>query len=214
MLLMNETGAHLFVRRVEDKTDHQTTPANLKDMTVRLLKLAELVEEISTYLVGILHKMLLFKDIEHGEGCSTSKMVSSECCTELSDDRRESGRDEYGSHRQTIGDALGHGDEVWLDAEPLMGKELTATAIATLNLIADQHGTIFLTSFCQTLGKLRRSHDTATDTLDALKNHSTDIAFGKFFLPWLEVIHRKESHLMVIVDRSKIFLVIRDLHGK
>ena len=211
---MNETRAHLLVRCIEDQADHQATPTNFKDMTVRLLKLTQLVDEISSNLIGILHKMLLLEDIEHCKSCSTSEMVASERCTELSDDRWESGRDKHGSHRQAIGNTLGHGDKIRLDSEPLMGKELTATTIATLDLIADQHGTIFLASLGQTLGKLRRSHDTTAYTLDTFENHSTDIAFSEFFLPRFEIIHGKEGHLMVIVDRCEIFLVIRDLHSK
>ena len=186
---MNETRAHLLVRCIEDQADHQATPTNFKDMTVRLLKLAQLINEVGSYLIGIFHKMLLLENIKHSERSSTSQMITTKRCSELSNDWWEVGRDKHGSHRQTIGDTLGNGDEVRLDAKPLMGKELSTSAIATLDLIADQHCTIFFASLCQALGELGRSHDTAADTLDTLKDNSADISFSEFFLPGPKVVH-------------------------
>ena len=158
--------------------------------------------------------MLVLKHVEHGKGGGASQVVSTEGCTQLSVNRLEVGRYKESCHGIAVGDALGHGDEVGLDAQPLVGKELTTAAIATLYLVADEYGAVFLAGSRQTLCKLGCSHHTATDALDALQDHGAHIALGQFALPCLQVVHGQEGHMTVVVDGSHNLWVARHLYSQ
>ena len=95
-------------------------------------------------------------------------MIASKGGAQLSIDGLELRTDQHATHRESVGNTLGHSDDIRLDAQPLMGEKLSAAAVATLNLIADQHGSVLLTSGGQTLCKLWGCHLDATHTLDAL----------------------------------------------
>ena len=77
------------------------------------------------------------------------------------------------THRETITDTLGYGDEIWLDAQPLVSEELTASAITALDFIANQESAEFLAGSLQALSKLRSNHVAATYALNRLDDTST-----------------------------------------
>ena len=154
VLLMDELAAYFLVWDVEHGSYHQATSTNLCDVTVALLEFLQLLDEIFAYLMRILHQMLLLEDIKHSESCCTSEVIATEGCTELTIYRLELRGNQHASHRETIADTLSHSDEVGLDAEPLVSEELTASAVAALDFIADEEGAIFLAGCLQALCKL------------------------------------------------------------
>ena len=93
-----------------------------------------------------------------------------------------------------------------------MGKELTATTVTTLYLIADEHGTIFLASSLQALGKLFSSQAYATNTLYALYDAGSHIALGKFGLPCFEIVKRKEGNVVVGIDWRNNLRIVGSLN--
>ena len=107
-------------------------------MAVALLQLLQLGNEIFANLMRILHKVLLLEYIENGESGSTCQVVATEGSTQLTIYRSKLWRNQHATHRETIADTLGYGDEIWLDAQPLVCKELTASAITALDFIANQ----------------------------------------------------------------------------
>ena len=169
MLLIDQRLAHILVGDVEIDTDHQSTATNIYDMLLRLLQLLQLGNQVFANLMGILHKIFLFEDVEHGQCCCTGQMIASESGAQLSVDGLELRRDQHAAHRETVGDTLGYRDDVGTNAQPLVGEELTAAAVTTLDLIANQDRTVFLAGSCQALGKLGRSQFDAAHTLNALQ---------------------------------------------
>ena len=141
-------------------------------------------------------------------------MVAAECRTQLSIDRLELWRYQHGSHRETIGDTLGHRDDVGLDTQPLMGKELAASSVTALDLVADQHGTVALAGISQALSELWRGHLDAAHTLDALEDDGSDTTLRQFTHPRLQVVQRQETGMVVIVDGGDDLWVVRHLDGQ
>ena len=113
-------------------------------MAVALLQLLQLGDEIFANLMRILYQVLLLENIENGESCSTCQMVATESSTQLTIYRSKLRRNQHATHREAIADTLGYGDEIWLDAQPLVSKELTASTITALDFIADEDGAVFL----------------------------------------------------------------------
>ena len=141
---MDELAAHFLVRNVEYGAYHQATATNLCDMAVALLQFFQLGNEIFTNLMRILYQVLLLKYIENSKSGSTCQVVATEGSTQLTIYRCKLWRNQYTTHRETIADTFGYGDEVWLDAQPLVSKELTASTITALDFIANQESAVFL----------------------------------------------------------------------
>ena len=129
-------------------------------------------------------------------------------------DGLEVGRYQHGTHGETVGYALGHRDDVGLDAQPLVGEELTATAIAALYLVAYQRGAIALAGVGQILGKLRRGHLDAADALYALQDDGTYIALLEFGLPGGQVVEWQVGDMAVIVDGCDNLRIVGNLDSQ
>ena len=141
-------------------------------------------------------------------------MVATKGSTQLTIYRCKFRRNQHAPHRETIADTLGYGDEIWLDAQPLVSKELTASTVTALDFIANQEGAVFLAGCLQTLSKLRSYHVAATYALNRLDDTSADIALGKFLLPSLQIVDRKIGYVTIIIDRSDDLWIICYLYGK
>ena len=92
----------------------------------------------------ILYQVLLLENIENSESRSTCQVVATEGSSQLTIYRCKLRRNQYATHRETIADTFGYGDEVWLNAQPLVSEELTASAITALDFIANQESAVFL----------------------------------------------------------------------
>ena len=178
------------------------------------MHLLQLGDEIFANLMRILYQVLLLKYIKNCESGSTCQMVATKGCTQLTIYRSKLWRNQYATHRETITDTLGYGDEVWLDAQPLVSEELTASAITTLDFIADEVGTVFLAGSLQTLCELWSYHVATTYALNGLDDTSTYIALGKFLLPSLQIVDRKIGYVTIIIDRSDDLWIVCYLYAK
>ena len=183
-------------------------------MAVALLQLLQLGDEIFTNLMRILYQVLLLEYIENGEGCCTCQVVAAEGSTQLTIYRSKLWRNQHATHREAIADTLGYGDEIWLDAQPLVSKELTASAVTALDFIANQESAVFLAGCLQALRKLWSNHVAATYALDRLNDTSADIALGKFLLPSLQIVDRKIGYVTIVIDWSNDLRIICYLYGK
>ena len=141
-------------------------------------------------------------------------MIAAEGRTQLSVDGLERRTDQHGSHREAVGDALGHGDDIRTDVEPLVSEELTASSVATLYLVADQDRPILLAGSSQTLGKFLCGEFDAAHALDTLQNYSTDITLCQLRLPRRQVVHRQIGHVAVVVDGGDDLWIVRHLHSQ
>ena len=214
VLLVDELAAHFLVRSVEYGAYHQATATNLCDMAVALLQFLQLGDEIFTNLMRILYQVLLLEDIENGESGSTCQVVATEGSSQLTIYRCKLRRNQYTTHRETIADTLGYGDEVWLDAQPLVSEELTASTITALDFIADEESAVFLAGSLQALSKFRSYHVAATYALDRLDDTSTYIALGKFLFPSLQIVDRKIGYVTIVIDWCDDLRIIGYLYGK
>ena len=176
------------MRDVEVDTNHQAATTHVLDMRLCLLEFLQLCNKVFACFVGIFDDVFLFEHIEHGEGCSASQMVAAERCAQLSVDGLEVGRDEYGAHGETVSDSFRNGNDVRLDAEPLVGEELTATSVAALYFVANQRYTEAFAGVCQVLGELWCSHLDATDTLNTLQDDGSDASTRHLAHPRLNVV--------------------------
>ena len=144
VLLVDELAANFLVRNIEYGAYHQAPATNLCDVTVALLQLLQLGDEIFSNLMRILYQVLFLENIENGESCCTCQVVATEGSSQLTIYRCKLRRNQYATHRETIADTFGYGDEVWLDAQPLVSKELTASTITALDFFANQESAVFL----------------------------------------------------------------------
>ena len=183
-------------------------------MGALLLQLFEAFHQVVAHLTGILHQLLLLHHVEHGQSGCTGQMVAAKGGAELSVFGLEVGRDEHGSHGETVADALGTGDEVGTDAEPLVGKEASAAAVAALNLIGDEHSTIVMAELLQPLGKLLTHELNAAHALDALDDAGADIALGQFLPPGLQIVEGQIGGVAVGVDGGDDLRVVGHLYGQ
>ena len=181
MLLIDQRLAYILMWNIEVDANHQATSANINDMLLSLLKFFQLLNQVCTYGIGVIHEILFLEYIKYGEGSCTSQMIASKGRSQLPVDGLEFRGNQHGSHGETVGDALGHGDDVWTDTEPLVGEELATSSVATLYLVTDKDRAILLTGSSQTLCKLLRGEFDTAHTLDAFQDDGTDIALRQFF---------------------------------
>ena len=198
MLLIDERLAHILMRHVEVDANHQTATTDV--LNVWTVYFLQLLHQVSPDLVGVIHQSFLFKDIEDGQCCCAGQVVAAKRGAQLSIDGLEVGGYQHACHWETVGDALGHGDDVRTDVKPLVGKEPSATTVATLYLVTYQDSAILLAQLLQPLGKLLGGQLDAAHTLDALQNDGADVAFLQFVLPGCQIVHRQVGHMSVGVD--------------
>ena len=140
VLLLDERHTHVLVRTAEVDAYHQSFATYVKYLLWAFcLEFPKLSHEVVAHRARVLHKVLVLHHIEHGKGSGTTEMVASEGGAELTVDGLKLRRDEHCTHRETVGYSFCHGDDVGTDTEPLMGEELTTTAITALYLIANKY---------------------------------------------------------------------------
>ena len=95
-----------------------------------------------------------------------------------------------------------------------MGKELTRTAVATLDFVADEHGARHIAGLTQTLHELGGSQLDAANTLDALHDAGCHIALCQLRLPSLEIVEGQEGGVAVGVDGRDDLGIIGDFDSQ
>ena len=93
-------------------------------MALCLLQLLQSGNEMFAYLVRVLHKVLFLHDVEHSESRRASHVVATKRGAELSVDGFDVGRNEHGTHWETVANAFCYGYDVGTNAEPLVCEEL------------------------------------------------------------------------------------------
>ena len=141
-------------------------------------------------------------------------MVAAERRAQLPVNGLELGRNQHGAHRESVADALGHGNQIGLHTQILMSKKLARTPISALDFIANQHRARFVACLTQALHELRRGQADAAHALDALHNDGTHTTLRQFCLESLQVIQGQISHMAVRIDRRDDFRIVRHLHGQ
>ena len=212
MLFVDELFADGLLRDIKFNANHQSTTANLQ--YVGIVEGTNLLHQIVAYFTGIIDQMFRFHDVEHGQSCSASQVVAAEGRTQLSKDGLEVWSNEHSAHRKPISYALGHGNEVGTNTQMLMGKELAAASVTTLNLVAHKHGAIALTENLQLLGKIGFYQSDSTYALDALEHDSSHIALFQFALPSIDVVHGQVSDVSVAVDGCLYGWVVGGLYSQ
>ena len=82
----------------------------------------------------------------------------------------------------------------------LMGKELTASTIATLNFVANQNGIMLVAQLTQSLQEFSADHTDTAYTLNALYDTGTNIILLYLLLPSLDIIEGKICYMSVGID--------------
>ena len=199
--LGEQARADFLVGDIEFDADHQAAAAHVNDMweTVVLHGLQS-VNEVGSHACGIIYKMLCLNDIEYGERSSTGQMVAAKGRAELAIDGFEHGADKHTTAGKTVGNALGYGDEIGPHAEMLMGKESSAAAVATLDLIADEDGAVGIAEHAEGLQETGGGHADAADALYALDDDRADIAFLYLCGPRLDVVEGEIGDVAIGID--------------
>ena len=141
-------------------------------------------------------------------------MVATKGGAELAKGSLEVRCDKYGATGETIGNSLGTGDEVGGYVKMLMGKELTATAVATLDFVADEHSSRFCTSATESLHKFLGGKANTAHSLDAFYDYGSHISLLKFCLKGCEVVKREEGAMTVGIDGRHNLGVVRSFYGE
>ena len=204
MLLEEQLCANLLDGLLELETYHKTLSAHLF-YCGNFLKLGH---QVVTHFVYILQQVLVLNNVEHRLCCCAGKVVAAECCTQLSEDGGELGADEHRSHREAVGDALCHGDEVGADTCPLVSKEFSAAAVSALNLVEHKDGACCGTLLLQLLQEFGLGNNNAADTLDTLDDNCSNVAFGKLGAYGLNVVQGQVCCVVVVVDGCNDFGIV------
>ena len=114
MLLVYQWLSNVFMRTIQVDANHETTISHILYLVA--FNLLQLLHQVVAHLTGILHKMFLLKYVEYGQCCSTGQVVATKCSAQLSVNRLEVGRNQHTAHGEAVGNALGHCDDVGLDA--------------------------------------------------------------------------------------------------
>ena len=211
---MDELGAHFLVGHVQHHAHHQSPASQLGDVAGALPQFLQLVHQVVPHQVGVLHQPLALHHVERGQRGGAGQVVAPEGGAQLPVDGREARRDEHGSHGEAVGDALGHGDDVGADAQPLVGEELAAAAVSALYLVADECRSRLLAGLAQPLGELGGEHAHASYALYALYDAGADIALPQLGLPGGQVVDGQEGDVLAVVDGGHYLGVVGHLHGQ
>ena len=212
MFLIDKWLTNVLVGDVEFNTNHEAASANVLDMWA--VNLLDLLHQVVANLAGVFYQILLFEHVEYGQCSSTCQMVAAKRSAQLSVDGLEVGTDEYGTHGESVGDALSHRDDVGLDAQPLVGKELSASSVTALYLVANQRSTKTLAGISQLLGEIGGSHLDSTYTLDAFQDDRCHTTTRQFANPRLNVVQRKKAYMVIVVDGSYNLWIIGHLDSQ
>jgi hypothetical protein len=206
MFLEKKIAADLFDGLFEFNTDHQSASTHLLDAR----KLVKLLKQIGADLRGIVHQMLLLHDVEHCNCTGASQMVAAERCAQHAIDRLEHRTDQHGAHREAIGDAFGHRDQIGTDAGMLMGKELAASAVSALYLIENQDSLVTRTEIAQLAHEVVGRELYAANTLNAFDDDARYIALLQLVLDSLRIVQRKVGDIEILIDGSDDLGIIGD----
>ena len=218
---MDEGLAHVLVGAVEVDAEHEAATAYVGDVVPGCAvsgcgagQRAELLHEVVAHLAGVLHQAFFFKHIEHGQCGGAGQMVAAEGGAQLPIDGLELGTYQYASHREAVGDALGHGDDVGTYVEPLVGEELSRAPVATLYLVAYQYRVVLSAELLQPAGKLFGCQLDAADALYALEDDGTHVALLQLALPCRQVVYWQVGYVAIIVDGGYNLGVVGGLDGQ
>ena len=139
-------------------------------------------------------------------------MVSSKGGSELSVGGLKLGRDEYATHGEAVANAFGYGNDVGTDAQPLVGKKLSATSVSALYLIANECGSVFPAGCQQPLGKFGSGKVNASHALNTFDDAGTHVTLCQFGFPCSQVVEWKIGGVLVGVDRSDNLGIVGGFH--
>ena len=141
-------------------------------------------------------------------------MVATEGSSQLSVYGSKHGADEYTRHGEAVADALGYGDEVGTDALMLVGEELTATSVAALDFVEDEHGVVARAGLAYGMHKLIGGQLDASHALNTFDDDGADIAFVNFGHHRGGIVQGHVGDVSAIVDGSDDFRIVRHLHSQ
>ena len=122
-------------------------------------------------------------------------MVASECGSEHTFFSLDGGSDEYGSHRETVGDTFGTGNDVGANSCILMCEEAPCAAITRLDFIKNQEHTMFFCHFAQLTQEVVVDHPYAGHPLDSLDDDGGKFSGSKALFYGFDVIERSELYI-------------------
>ena len=204
-LVEQEAAADFLDGVLELDADHQATATDFLDAG----QFEQFADEVVADLLRVVHQMLRFHDVEHGDGSGAGQMVAAEGRAEHPVRRFEHGAYQDRAHREAVGDALGHGDDVRTDAGVLVGEELPATAVAGLDFVENQHRFVLGAERAEVAHELVRRQLDAAHALDALDDDRRDAALAEFGFDGEGVVEREVSNIQSLIDRGDDARVIR-----
>ena len=210
MFVVDEAAAQFLDRFFKFESDHQSASAHFFD----LREFLEFFQQVVADCFCIFYQIVLFDDVHYGKSCRAGQVISAECSSQLSVDGLEHRADQYSCHRESVSDAFGYGDDVWLDMVVLMGKEFSATAVSTLDFVQNQNRSGFGTNLAKFLHKFGSRYFDTAHSLYSFDDNSAYVTFRQFLLHRFDVIQREIGHMTVVVDRSNDGGVVCSLHCK
>ena len=188
MLFFDEFLTWFLIGNIQFNTYHEASSSNFHNM--RNLCFTNALHQVFTNFGSILDEFLALHNLENCDGSSTSKMVSTEGRSELTINRREFGTDEETTHGESIADSFRDSYHIGTNSEMLMSKEFAASSVATLNLVANQDGSVSVAQFLKFLQEIGFDQANTTHSLYAFQDASADISLLEFSFPSLYIVER------------------------
>ena len=191
---------------IELDANHETAATHLFDAVA----LGHIVQEVFADGGRVLLEILVTIDIGDGYCSSHAEVVAAESGAEHAFDGLELRTDEDTAYGEAIGYALGHGDEVGLDAGSLMGEESTSASVATLDLIEDENRAMSMAEGEEVLEELIVGDIDTAATLDALDDDGRNIVFLNVLGDGGDVVQLSPKNLVLEVERGVDFRIVGD----
>ena len=109
------------------------------------------------------------------------------------------------AQRQSRGNRLGNGDDVWNHTEALEGEHLAGTSESTLDLVEDKSGVVMIGQGAARKQEFFRTFENATFAKDGLEHDSAGVGIDRS-MQRFEVVLLHKCH--VIEHRLKAFTVL------
>ena len=194
---------------VELDADHESSPSD----ALYPVAFGEVVDDVLSDLGGVLLKFFVAVDVGDGVGGSHAEVVSAEGGSEHSFDGLEVGAYEDGSDWETVGDAFGHGDEVWLDAGGLVGEEAPGSSVAALDFVEDEDRPVGVAKVDEFLEEVVVGEVYASDPLYSLDDYGCDVVILDVLGDGVDVVEFGPADLVLEVEWGVDFGVVGHGHG-
>ena len=165
---------------VEHDSHHQPLAAEFDEAGHALQLGHEAIAQLRAQAAGILHQLVVFHDVDRGEGSPHGQRISAEGGAVVAglEDLGSRAMRHDGADRHARAEALGQRHHVRNDARPLMGEPASGAAGSALNLVDHQQPTLLVAKLPHLLQVFHPGRGDPAFALDGLEKDGNDVGIG------------------------------------